>query len=199
MRALKELLLGFVLLANIPTTKGGPCEEVEIVTRAEWNARNATDIEYINTAVNMSFVHHTAGTWECFDKATCILMVQDIQNLHMDTNGWSDIGYSFLIGEDGRVYEGRGWNVVGAHTYKYNSVAYGFCVIGNFMTRPPNDLALNTTQKIIDCGVQLEYTLPDYELFGHRDGSCTACPGDYLYAIIQTWAHYSFRPIPIYC
>lgn len=65
---------------------GGPCEEVEIVTRAEWNARPPTEVEYIDTAVNMSFVHHTAGTWECFDKDTCILMVQDIQNLHMDNN-----------------------------------------------------------------------------------------------------------------
>ena len=41
------------------------------------------------------------------------------------SKGWSDIGYSFLIGGDGRVYEGRGWGRVGAHTYGYNSRAYG--------------------------------------------------------------------------
>jgi N-acetylmuramoyl-L-alanine amidase len=27
------------------------------------------------------------------------------QNYHMDSLGWSDIGYNFLIGEDGRIYE----------------------------------------------------------------------------------------------
>jgi len=69
--------------------------------------------------------------------------------------GWADIGYSFLIGEDGRVYEGRGWNVVGAHTLGYNSVAFGFSIMGDFMQRLPNDLALTATQNIIACGVEL--------------------------------------------
>jgi len=68
--------------------------------------------------------------------------------------GWDDIGYSFLIGEDGRVYEGRGWGVVGAHTLNYNSVSYGFCVIGNFMDHVPNEAALQATKDIIACGVQ---------------------------------------------
>ena len=25
----------------------------------------------------------------------------------MDSRGWNDIGYNFLIGEDGRIYEGN--------------------------------------------------------------------------------------------
>jgi len=29
---------------------------------------------------------------------------------------WMDLGYSFLVGGDGKVYEGRGWNHQGAHT-----------------------------------------------------------------------------------
>jgi len=147
----------------------------------------------------MTFVHHTAGSWRCEDKATCIEQVQDIQNLHMDTNGWDDIGYSFLIGEDGRVYEGRGGQVVGAHTLHYNAVAYGFCIIGNFMTRTPKTVALTTAQNIIDCGVQLGYITADYELFGHRNGRCTECPGDVLYGIIQKWPHFSRRKITVYC
>lgn len=39
--------------------------------------------------------------------------------------GWWDIGYSFMVGEDGNVYEGRGWDQVGAHTYGYNTVGLG--------------------------------------------------------------------------
>ena len=44
---------------------------------------------------------------------------------------------SFLIGGDGNVYEGRGWNDLGAHTSNYNSVGYGYCFIGSFMTSNP--------------------------------------------------------------
>jgi hypothetical protein len=35
---------------------------------------------------------------------------------------YCDIGYSFLIGGDGNVYEGRGWDRLGAHTEGFNSV-----------------------------------------------------------------------------
>lgn len=38
---------------------------------------------------------------------------------------WADIGYNFLVGEDGNVYEGRGWTQVGAQTLNYNSKSIG--------------------------------------------------------------------------
>ena len=34
---------------------------------------------------------------------------------------YCDIAYSFLIGGDGKVYEGRGWDEIGAHTLGFNS------------------------------------------------------------------------------
>jgi N-acetylmuramoyl-L-alanine amidase len=50
----------------------------------------------------------------------------------MDTNKWNDIGYNFLVGEDGNVYEGRGWNTVGTHAGNFNKKSIGICFIGNF-------------------------------------------------------------------
>lgn len=32
-----------------------------------------------------------------------------------------------------------------------------------------------------------------YGLYGHRDGSCTTCPGDALYAELQTWPRWHFQ------
>ena len=43
------------------------------------------------------------------------------------------------------------------------------------------------------------YIKGEYELFGHKDGRCTLCPGDLLYADLQGWPHYSKRQIPVYC
>lgn len=70
----------------------------------------------------------------------------------LQSSGWDDIGYSFLIGADGRVYEGRGWHRVGAHTYHYNDVGIGIAVIGNFMTYLPNPAQLRAVHDLIDCG-----------------------------------------------
>ena len=40
---------------------------------------------------------------------------------------WSDIGYNFIVGEDGNVYEGRGWGIRGAHagTSSLNEISLG--------------------------------------------------------------------------
>jgi hypothetical protein len=40
--------------------------------------------------------------------------------------GWADIGYNFLVGEDGNIYTGRDWTNVGAHTVGYNSKSIGW-------------------------------------------------------------------------
>lgn len=110
----------------------------------------------------------------------------------MDTNGWSDIGYSFLVGEDGNVYEGRGWSNVGAHTFGQNSVAFAASMIGSFTSRLPNAQALAAVKGLIACGVQLGKITSDYRLYGHRDAGQTSCPGDALYNEIRTWPHYSY-------
>jgi N-acetylmuramoyl-L-alanine amidase len=43
----------------------------------------------------------------------------------MNVTGWDDIGYNFLIGEDGHVYEGWGPDSIGAHTLGYNAISIG--------------------------------------------------------------------------
>lgn len=40
--------------------------------------------------------------------------------------------YRFLIGGDGKVYEGRGFNIVGAHAPSYNDKSIGICLLGNW-------------------------------------------------------------------
>ena len=61
----------------------------------------------------------------CYDDQTCIQRVRSIQNFHIDDRGWADIGYHFLVGENGKVYEGRGWDRQGAHSPGFNNDAYG--------------------------------------------------------------------------
>lgn len=67
---------------------------------------------------------------------------------------WSDLGYSFLVGGDGRIYEGRGWKGVGAHTVNYNSISLGISFMGNFDKERPSAAMINAARNLIDCGVQ---------------------------------------------
>lgn len=43
--------------------------------------------------------------------------------------------FSFLVGGDGTVYEGRGWGVVGAHTKGNNHDSLGIAFMGNFNSK----------------------------------------------------------------
>jgi len=111
----------------------------------------------------------------------------------MDSNGWADIGYNFLVGEDGNAYEGRGWDRQGAHAGNWNGVSLGISVIGSFDTKLPNAAALNTVQQLISCGTSLNKVSRTYSLHGHRDGVCTTCPGQSLYDLIKTWPNFGGR------
>ena len=110
--------------------------------------------------------------------------------------GWDDIGYNFLIGEDGKAYEGRAWDRIGAHTYGWNDVAIAFSIMGDYTNKLPNEAALNAVKAMIECGIKLGKITPDYKMYGHRDVSSTECPGNTLYSLIKTWDHFD-ASIPV--
>nr|XP_042895180.1 peptidoglycan recognition protein 3 isoform X1 [Parasteatoda tepidariorum] len=168
----------------------------EIVPRAAWGARSAKSTA-MKVPVTHVFIHHTAGA-TCNSKDTCSKLVRQVQNYHMDTNKWADIGYSFLVGGDGRIYEGRGWKAVGAHTYNFNSKAIGIAFMGNFDEKEPGSAMLNAARSLIDCGVQKRFITANHEIHGHRDAKCTTCPGTALYKIIQKWPGFKGGKLPGY-
>ncbi len=83
----------------------------------------------------------------------CILVGDCTQGPSFTVADWSDIGYSFLVGGDGKVYEGRGWTRQGAHTYGYNSRSLAVSFMGNFMTTAPSSSMVSAAKTLIKCGV----------------------------------------------
>ncbi len=57
------------------------------------------------------------------------------------------------MGGDGRVYIGRGWDRVGAHTKGYNDVSVAISFMGNFMEVAPSQAMLSAAQSVIQCGI----------------------------------------------
>lgn len=106
--------------------------DVNIKSRREWGAVSPKDPPtHIPGAVPWVIIHHSEGNNGCSGKP-CSQIVQSIQNYHMNSKNWSDIGYNFIVGPTGEVFEGRGWGVVGAHAPRYNSKSVGICLIGNY-------------------------------------------------------------------
>ncbi|KAK6166251.1 hypothetical protein SNE40_022996 [Patella caerulea] len=161
-----------------------------IVPRAQWGARTPKHADKPMPAVpQYVYVHHSASP-PCTNTAACARLVRIAQDYYMDGHGWSDLGYTFMIGEDGNVYEGHGWGRIGAHTLHHNTDGLGFCVIGDFTSRVPNAAAINALKQLIDCGVKNGKIRSDYIIKGHRDVRATACPGTTFYQLIKTWPRY---------
>ncbi|XP_053545201.1 peptidoglycan-recognition protein SC2 [Bombina bombina] len=174
-----------LLAALCAVTYGCPT----IISKSQWGGRAPTCRTAMATPVTYVIIHHTAGA-SCTTQSACITQVKNIQNMHMTTNEWCDIGYSFLVGEDGNIYEGRGWTSVGAHAPNYNSNSIGINIIGTFTSRNPNAAAQNAAKALISCGVTKGYIKSAYILKGHRNVTATECPGNTFYNTIKTWPRF---------
>jgi hypothetical protein len=140
-------------------------------------------------------VHHGAS-----QNVAGLSAVRDVwrayRNLHVNTNGWSDIGYSFGVGRDGDpekayILTGRGWGRWGAHTLNHND-DLGVCFIGD-----------GSNPAVLTPGVKRAYSWirsarhdGPRPAFGHRDTSQTACPGDALYAWVKAGMPLPTTPDP---
>jgi peptidoglycan hydrolase-like protein with peptidoglycan-binding domain len=167
-----------------------------IYTRAQWGA----DEGLRRTApsygkVMVGFVHHTdnANSYTARDVPA---MIRGIYAYHVQTLGWSDVGYNFLVDRFGRIWEGRygGMDkaVVGAQTLNFNSVSTGVSVIGNFQVAAAPQAATDALKRVLAWKLSLA-GIPAtgsvlangkylQRVSGHRDAYPTDCPGQYLYA-----------------
>ncbi|XP_004632369.2 peptidoglycan recognition protein 4 isoform X2 [Octodon degus] len=172
-----------------PPQKASPRKACpSIVPRSAWGARVAHCHE-MSLPAKYVIILHTAGR-TCSVAEECRQLVQDLQSLSVDKYKECDIGYNFLVGQDGGVYEGVGWNVQGSSTPGYNDIALGIVFMGTFTGNPPNATALQAAQDLIQCAVLKGYLTPNYLLMGHSDVVNTLSPGQALYNIIKTWPHF---------
>nr|ABZ81267.1 peptidoglycan recognition protein [Ostrinia furnacalis] len=160
--------------------------ECDVVTKKQWGGLEPTHVQYLPRPVDLVIIQHTATPMCTTDKA-CKNRVKNIQDYHMDTLNWWDIGSSFYVGGNGKVYEGAGWLHVGAHTYGYNKRSIGISFIGNYETDVPTAQQLNAVKALLGCGVENGHLTSNYHVIGHKQLLATLSPGRNLWAEIRTW------------
>jgi len=154
------------------------------------------------TQVTHLIVHHTAGANTAADWPA---VVRSIWALHVQGNGWNDIGYNYLVDPHGVLYEGRagGDGVLGAHFSGVNSGTMGVSLMGSYSGVPPAGAASATLRDMLawqaarwrldpsGAGLHAASGLPLNTISGHRDAglspratSRTECPGNALYVLL---------------
>ncbi|MGP4048790.1 peptidoglycan recognition protein family protein [Streptomyces sp. 2A115] len=158
---------------------------MKLVSRAQWGARayrtpnGATPYSRARRGVKL---HYLGTAYSNRDHGQCDDYVRQIQSQHMDGNGWSDIGYSFVVCTHGYVYEGRGLrrrNSANGNTTLNDQDYAVLLMVGSSGLTKPTDAQLHGARDAIDhCRTQGP---AGTWLGGHRDGHATACPGEYVY------------------
>lgn len=180
-----------------------------INSRAAWGADErlrGSSPQYSST-IKEGFVHHTAGTNK-YSASDVPKIIRGIYAYHTKGNGWSDIGYNFLVDRFGRLWEGRYGGVsrpvLGAHTGGFNVDSFAVSAIGNYDKAATPEPMLDSIARLLAWKLSLYYRNPNGTttltsqgggtskypagrkvsfnvISGHRDAGNTECPGTKLY------------------
>jgi hypothetical protein len=185
----------------------GAASQPRIHSRAEWGGEHCPTRGVSYGRVRAATVHHTVTANE-YTRDQVPAAILAVCRFHRNTNGWSDIGYNFVVDSFGRVWEGRDGGVdeavMGAHAQGYNSQTTGIANLGTFTSVPQTEAAIGALARLIawklgNHGVRTGgttrltsaggesarypygHTRRFQKVLGHRDTGWTACPGEQLY------------------
>jgi hypothetical protein len=148
------------------------------VPRSQWDAKPAIpgNLKAYAGPYNTVTLHHT-GRYET---------PAAVQNLHLGSeNFWrtpaermganvqdfpryGDVGYNYMVGRNGEIYEGRSPAVQGAHTSGHNAGNLGVAVLGDYSRTPLNEAQLASLRSLMtDLGSR--YPIKDYATHGEFD------------------------------
>jgi hypothetical protein len=147
----------------------------------KWPLQYTNDVKFLA-------VHHTATSADLDNPRQA---VRNIQYYHAVRRGWGDIGYNYVIDQQGNIYEGRdgGTDVIGGHSREINKVSVGISLLGNYQEKDVPEAALKSLAKLLNSlADQYNLDVKDYDQYegrsypvlgGHSDYSATSCPGIY--------------------
>ena len=182
-----------------------------IIPRETWGGPSCnpnSDAPAYTDGVRMMFVHHTT-TYNTYPEEDVPGIIYAMCTYHVDTRGWKDIGYNFVIDRFGNIYEGRDGGIEsavwGAHTGGFNYYSFGVGLIGDFETLGPSAEAIAALETLAAWKLDFHHVNPNGSVVveslgsslyasgvevqlntisGHRDGSATSCPGDQCYPLL---------------
>lgn len=195
---LMALMLTIVTIATVVYVTTSAADDflpdakpLRIVTRNEWLAQPAREkLDDLKLPVHKVIIAHTA-TEECTTQSACTYRVRFIQDRHIGAENYGDIGYNFLIGGDGNVYEGRGWLKVGAFLRGQNSKSEGIAFIGDYRHITPTKAQMEVLDALLANGTRSGYLTPDFRLHGACQLQATESPGRLLYTELKKHPHWS--------
>ena len=120
-----------------------------------------------SSRVITDIVIHCTATKQGYDYTA-----NDIRKMHR-AQGWSDIGYHYIVRLNGAVEPGRDVDMIGAHVSGHNAHSIGIAYVGGINSRGKAEDTRTEAQKasLLALLVELRKLYPRAKISGHRDFS----------------------------
>lgn len=120
-------------------------------------------------------VLHTAAAYDYKRREVVYQSIDAIRRYHIEHNRWRDIGYHWVIEEDGKGQRGRDDADAGAHVGGFNTHSLGLCVSGHGDFAPWN--AAQWAEALRKCAQWCGmYRIPVEHVIGHREAPDFGAP-----------------------
>ncbi|QPM89394.1 N-acetylmuramoyl-L-alanine amidase [Pseudooceanicola algae] len=126
-------------------------------------------------------VHCTATKSDFMPGATTAQRVAEVRRWHGQDNGWSDIGYHYLIDRDGTLATGRPLDRTGAHVAGHNTGTIGISLFGGHGSSADDafgdHFTLGQERALRSLLADLQDRFGALPVTGHNQYAAKACPG----------------------
>lgn len=148
---------------------------MRMVDRAGWGAKPWTGpVNAVPMSIRTEYCLHYHGGEPPVSIGPGV--PKDCEAIHLH-NGWSGIGYNWVIDQAGTIYEGRGWGLVGAHCPNHNRIGIGvYIAVGG--DQEPSKAALKAARELYDVACNLSNR--QLRMTWHGENYPTECPGAHL-------------------
>jgi LysM repeat protein len=157
----------------------------QLVHRADWTNVQVKGNNTAMDGVSRITVHHT-GEHPGLEGVPEVEVLRRIEHYHQHERGWAAIGYHYIVGKGGRVYEGRPVRYQGAHVSGANEHNLGISVVGDYMAKLPNATQLGALDAFLTDS-RLRFRVPKSRVYGHRELGQSQCPGDALFGWVRQY------------
>lgn len=188
------LLLGvviavYLLLMQVPSP-WPVSHPFYMVERNVWWKQSAAELNPLDKFATQNVILLHTRSAPCLDQGACTQLVQKLENDAWTENG-THIPYNFLIGGDGKTYEGRGWksqhgfiNLPGLN----DTIVVG--LIGTYDDRRPDNVLYAETKALLTESIRRFSLSPNYRLYGVIDDSKPGNNAAALYDELKKWRHW---------
>jgi hypothetical protein len=149
-----------------------------VIARNDWTSQGPIygRVDPMNGISRITVHHDGMAPVSLRTKSQAARRIEVIRHSHVESRGWGDIGYHYIIDPQGRIWEGRPIAIQGAHVKDNNEHNIGILVLGNFDSQHPSGSATGALEQFLANRMRA-YNLGVRRVWTHRELRATACPG----------------------